>query len=71
LPRSSELTAAAAQGIAGGLHLASIDRVWARDRKLDATNQRYGVVVDIGSTVTTRAAPTERHGAVCIQEASP
>lgn len=70
LPRSKDLVTAASQGLAGALRLRD-DRAWTRDRKLDATNQRYGVVVDIRSTFTSRAAPTEQHGAVCIQEASP
>jgi hypothetical protein len=70
LPRSNDLASAATQGLAGALRLAD-DRAWARDRKLDATNQRYGLVVDIGSALASRAAPTERHGAVCIQEVSP
>jgi hypothetical protein len=42
--------------------------VWSRDRKLDATNQRYGLVVDISAATTTRAAPADRHPAICIQE---
>lgn len=70
LPRSKDLVTAASQGLAGALRLTD-DRAWSHDRKLDATNQRYGIVVDIGSTVTTRTAPTERHAAVCIQEATP
>jgi hypothetical protein len=47
LPRSNDLASAATQGLAGALRLAD-DRAWARDRKLDATNQRYGHVVDLG-----------------------
>jgi mono/diheme cytochrome c family protein len=70
LPRSKDLATAAAQGLAGALRLGD-DRAWTRDRKLDATNQRYGLLVDIGSAVVTRATPAERHGAICIQEASP
>lgn len=70
LPRANDLVSAAAQGLAGALRLRD-DRAWTRDRKLDATNQRYGLVVDIGAAVTTRAAPNESHGAICIQEASP
>lgn len=70
LPRSKDLASAAAQGLAGALRLDD-DRAWTRDRKLDATNQRYGLVVDVGSAIATRAAPTESHAAVCIQEASP
>lgn len=71
LPRSSELLDASAQGLAGGLHLATLDRVWSRDRKLDATNQRYGLVVDISAATTARAAPGDRHPAICIQEELP
>jgi hypothetical protein len=67
LPRGAELAAAASQGIAGSLRVAD-SRAWTGDRKLDSANQRYGVVVDLGTGAATRAAPVEHHLAICIQE---
>lgn len=52
------------QGLTGGLGAA---QAWTRDRKLDALNQRYALVVDIVTATSVRASPGERHAAICIQ----
>lgn len=65
LPKSAELVAAAAQGIGVGLRIGG--SAWTSEQKLDVSNQRYAVVVELGSVARRRAAPSDRHTAVCIQ----
>ena len=65
LPRSDELVAATAQGIVAGLRVAG--SAWTSERKLDLSNQRYAIVVELARATKRRSAPDERHVAICIQ----
>jgi mono/diheme cytochrome c family protein len=65
LPRSAELISAAAQGLSVGLRIAG--SAWTSEQKLDVSNQRYAIIVDLGSATKRRASPSDRHPTVCIQ----
>jgi hypothetical protein len=65
LPKTSELVAAAGQGLASATRVST--PVWTREQRLDLSNQRYSLVVDLAAATTTRVSPTTRHAAVCIQ----
>jgi mono/diheme cytochrome c family protein len=65
LPKTAELVAAAAQGLAIGLRISG--SAWTSEQKLDVSNQRYAIIVDLGSVTKRRASPSDRHAAVCIQ----
>jgi hypothetical protein len=66
LPRSPELIAAAAQGLATGLRLPGTT-LWTAGVRLDASNQRHASVVDPIAATARRADVTERHAVVCVQ----
>jgi hypothetical protein len=66
LPRSPELIAVAAQGLATGLRLPAA-ALWTAGVKLDASNQRHASVVDPIAATSRRADVTERHAVVCVQ----
>jgi len=63
LPRGDELARAIAQGLGAALHL---DRAaWSAGAKLDASNQRYGSIVDTAG-LSHRADVAEPHAILCV-----
>ncbi|HEU0035036.1 MAG TPA: c-type cytochrome domain-containing protein [Kofleriaceae bacterium] len=65
LPREAELLTAMSDGLASGLGLRG--SLWTAGTKLDASNQRYGTIVDAISGQPHRAGAAEHYAIVCVQ----
>jgi len=65
LPRELELVDAVATGMAAGLSLST--PAWSAGTKLDASNLRYGAVVDPRTSLARRADVTDKNAVVCVQ----
>jgi mono/diheme cytochrome c family protein len=65
LPETDALIAALDQGLATGLRLGT-GELWTRGVKLDASNQRYGQIVDPVAATSRRSAVAEAHPFVCV-----
>ncbi|MBS1120676.1 MAG: domain, G-beta repeat [Deltaproteobacteria bacterium] len=65
LPRTDELVTAIANGLAAGLQ--QDQPLWTAGVRLDASNQRYGSVVDPFTGAARRADVAEAHTVVCVQ----
>jgi mono/diheme cytochrome c family protein len=66
LPRDAELADAIAEGLTAGLAVTS--PIWSAGIKLDASNQRYAMIVDPVRGAVRRADLGERHVVVCVQK---
>ncbi|MEJ7600465.1 MAG: c-type cytochrome domain-containing protein [Kofleriaceae bacterium] len=65
LPATDELITAASTGLAAGLRVTG--SAWTRESKLDVSNQRYAIVVELATATRRRASPSDQLATVCIQ----